>query len=97
MQELPNLHVSALPAPACCNRCLDPHLVTEGTQVCAAAFNTEKRMMHTTAFQCLRTRLGENCRGKGSHCRGKLTWGCSVACKPLPALGPDQCSVQERK
>lgn len=32
MQELPNLHVSALPAPACCNRRLDPHLVTEGTE-----------------------------------------------------------------
>ena len=45
---------------------------------------------------CLRTRLGENCRRKGSHCRGKLTWGCSVACKPLPALGSDQCSVQAR-
>ena len=32
MQELPNLHVSTLPAPACCNRRLDPHLVTEGTE-----------------------------------------------------------------
>jgi len=75
---------------------LRPTAVAMPPEVCAAAFNREKRMMHTTAFQCRRTRLGENCRRKGSHCRGKLTWGCSVTCKPLPALGSDQCSVQAR-
>jgi hypothetical protein len=75
---------------------LRPTAVAIPPEVCAATFNTEKCMMHRTAFQCRRTKLGDNCRRKGSH-RGKFTWGCSVACKPPPALGPDQCSAQERK
>ena len=32
MEKFPNLNISTLPAPACCNRRLDPHLVTEGTE-----------------------------------------------------------------
>ena len=32
MQELPDLHISALLAPACCDGRLHPHLMTKGTE-----------------------------------------------------------------
>ena len=32
MEKFPNLNIPTLPAPACCHRRLDPHLVTEGTK-----------------------------------------------------------------
>ena len=32
MQKFPYLNISALPPPACCNRCLHAHLITEGRE-----------------------------------------------------------------
>ena len=32
MQKFPYLDISALPAPACCNRRLHAHFMTEGTE-----------------------------------------------------------------